>query len=313
MDNDGIGSELLPISVSLDVKDGQILCDFSGSSPQVKGPINNPYFATLASIYYTLKAVLDPSLPANSGFFKAISVHAPEGSSVNCAPPAPCLFRSDVAQRVVDVVLGALAKAIPERVVAAGNGATTGVYFLGHKHDGGYYAYIETLGGGMGASMYGDGPDGVQVHTTNTSNLPVEALELEYPILVDRYELVEDSGGPGKNRGGLGILRQYRILSDETKIRTKGDRAVLPPWGLEGGKPGGQSRSIRNVDTKHQNNLNIKEYSLILNTDETLRIITPGAGGYGDPEKRDKNKVLLDFEEGKISKRSALRDYGIKV
>ena len=305
MDSDGVVSEPLPISVTLEVADGEITCDFTGSSPQVRGPINLPYFATLASVYYTLKAVVDPSLPANSGFYRTVRVSAPEGTIVNCVAPAPCLFRSDTAQRVVDVVLGALAQVVPERVVAASNGAVSGVYFLGYREDGSYYAYIETLGGGMGASAHGDGADGVQVHTTNTSNLPVEALELEYPMLVERYELVSDSGGPGKHRGGVGLLRQYRVLTDGVRVRTKGDRNVLAPWGLSGGQPGGRSRVVRNPDTQDEQELTAKEYDLVLGAGETLRIVTPGAGGYGAPRERDRAAVHHDVREGKVSPRVA--------
>ncbi|MFQ5875077.1 MAG: hydantoinase B/oxoprolinase family protein [Dehalococcoidia bacterium] len=312
MDSDGFGSEPIPISLELTVTDGEITCDFTGSSLQVRGPINLPYYATLASVYYTLKAVLDPTLPANSGFYRTVRVLAPTGTIVNCVPPAPCLFRSDTAQRVVDVVLGALAQTVPERVVAASNGAVSGVYFLGYREDGRYYAYIETLGGGMGASAHGDGADGVQVHTTNTSNLPIEALELEHPMLVDRYELVPDSGGSGKYRGGLGILRQYRVLTNETRVRTKGGRNILAPWGLEGGQPGGRSRVVRNADTPQEQELNTMEYDLLLNAGETLRIVTPGAGGYGPPHERARAAVLRDVQEGKVTSQVAINAYRLR-
>ena len=273
------------------------------------GPINLPYYATLASIYYTLKAVLDPTLPANSGFYGRVRVTAPSGTIVNSLPPAPCLFRSDTTQRVVEVVLGALAQAVPERVAAASNGAVSSVYFLGYKEDGGYFAYIETLGGGMCASTHGDGADGVQVHTTNTSNLPVEALEMEYPMLVERYELVPDSGGPGKHRGGLGIVRRYRMMTDDTRIRTKGDRSVTAPWGLEGGMGGGRSRVVLNAGSDEERELNTKEYNIILKSGETLSIFTPGAGGYGAPHQRLPDALRRDVLEGKVSPQAAAQHY----
>jgi N-methylhydantoinase B len=309
MDNDGVHSEPVPISVALTVADGRVTCDFAGSAPQVRGPINLPYYATLAAVYYTLKAVVDPALPANSGFYRTVRVLAPEGTIVNCVSPAPCIFRSDTAQRVVEVVLGALAQAIPERVVAASNGAVSGVYFLGYREDGRYYAYIETLGGGMGASAHGDGADGVQVHTTNTSNLPVEALELEYPMLVERYELAPDSGGPGRHRGGLGIVRQYRVLTDDVRVRTKGDRNVIAPWGLQGGLCGGRCRVIRNAGTPQEEELSPKEYDVLLKAGETLRFVTPGAGGYGPPGERVQAAVLRDVKEGKLSYQRAVDVY----
>ena len=312
MDNDGSHSGPLAISVALTVADGGVSCDFSGSAPQVRGPINLPYYATLASVYYTLKAVVDPTLPANTGFYRTVRVSAPRGTIVNCVAPAACLFRSDTAQRVVDVVLGALAQAVPEKVVAASNGAVSGVYFLGYREDGNYYAYIETLGGGMGASTQGDGPDGVQVHITNTSNLPVEALELEYPMLVERYEFAPDSGGAGRHRGGLGIIRQYRVLTDDVRVRTKGDRNVIAPWGLQGGHSGGRSRVVRNVDTSHEQELTPKEYDLLLKAGETLLIVTPGAGGYGPPSERARSAVIRDVQEGKVSPEVATDVYGLR-
>ncbi|MDP6550305.1 MAG: hydantoinase B/oxoprolinase family protein [Dehalococcoidia bacterium] len=309
MDTDGIGSEPVPISVALTVGNDKLSCDFAGSAPQVRGPINLPYYATMAAVYYTLKAVVDPTLPANTGFYRTVRVSAPKGTIVNCAPPAPCLFRSDTAQRVVEVVLGALAQAAPERVVAASNGAVSGVYFLGYREDGSYYAYIETLGGGMGASTYGDGADGVQVHTTNTSNLPVEALELEYPMMVEQYELASDSGGPGRRRGGLGIVRQYRVLTDDIRVRTKGDRNLIAPWGLQGGLSGGRCRVARNPGTPEEQELTPKEYDLLLKAGEIICFVTPGAGGYGAPSERALADTLRDVREGKLSPQVAADVY----
>ncbi|HAK56291.1 MAG TPA: methylhydantoinase [Acidobacteria bacterium] len=311
MDGDGVDDDPVPITVAVTVAEGQITCDFAGSAPQVRGPINLPYYATMASVYYALKAVIDPTLPANSGFYRTIRVLAPEGTIVNCLPPSPCLFRSDTAQRIVEVVLGALAQVIPERVTAASNGAVSGVYFLGRRADDSYYAYIETLGGGMGAGAHNDGADGVQVHTTNTSNLPVEALELEYPMLVERYELAPDSGGPGRHRGGMGIVREYRMLAGDAQVRTKGDRDRTAPWGLAGGLSGGVSRVVRNADTADPTELRAKEYDLLLDAGETLRIVTPGAGGYGPPEERDHEAVLRDVREGKVSPAVAMDVYGL--
>mgnify|MGYP001185716270 CR=1 FL=1 len=311
MDGDGVDDSPIPIKVAVTIADGEVRCDFTGSAPQVRGPINLPYYATMASVYYALKAVIDPTLPANSGFYRTIQVLAPEGTIVNCLPPSPCLFRSDTAQRIVDVVLGALAEVIPDRVTAASNGAVSGVYFLGRRADDSYYAYIETLGGGMGAGANNDGADGVQVHTTNTSNLPVEALELEYPMLVERYELAPDSGGPGRHRGGMGIVREYRMLAGGVQVRTKGDRDRTAPWGLAGGHSGGMSRVVRNPDTDAPTELRAKEYDLLLDVGETIRIVTPGAGGYGPPKERDPDAVLRDVREGKVSAEVARDVYGL--
>jgi N-methylhydantoinase B len=166
--------------------------------------------ATRAVVQYAIKSVLDPTLPPNSGFTRAVEIIAPPGTIANSAPPGATMNRSDTAQRFVDVLYGALAKAVPDRVPAASNGAICGCQFFGPGRSGDYYAYLETIGGGMGARPTKDGLDGVQTHMSNTSNLPVEALETEYPLRVERYELIPDSGGMGTYRGGLGLRREYR-------------------------------------------------------------------------------------------------------
>ena len=188
-------------------------------------------------MYYALKAVLDPTVPANGGFYRAIEVTAPEGSIVNARPPAPVAWRTQTCQRIADVVLGALAQVVPERVPAAGNGANCAMVFSGtHPRTGALYVYLETLAGGAGATAGGDGPDAVQVHVTNTSNLPVEALESEYPLLVNEYALVEGSGGAGRHRGGLGLRRTIEVLDHDARFprhhraRAGGALGALRGW-----------------------------------------------------------------------------------
>jgi N-methylhydantoinase B len=203
MDDDGVTPEPIAIAVAITKRGDSLALDFSGSGPQCAGDINVVYFALLATVYYALKAALDPSIPANSGFYRAITVTAPEGSIVNARPPAPVAWRTQTCQRIADVVLGALAEVVPERVPAAGNGANCAMVFSGtDPKTGKLYVYLETLAGGAGATAVGDGMDAVQVHVTNTSNLPVESLESEYPLLVVEYALVDGSGGSGRHRGG---------------------------------------------------------------------------------------------------------------
>ena len=183
-------------------------------------------------MYYALKAALDPSIPANSGFYRAITVTAPEGSIVNARPPAPVAWRTQTCQRIADVVLGALAEVVPERVPAAGNGANCAMVFSGtDPKTGKLYVYLETLAGGAGATAVGDGMDAVQVHVTNTSNLPVESLESEYPLLVVEYALVEGSGGSGRHRGGLGLRRTIEILGHEARFLGTTERARIARGG----------------------------------------------------------------------------------
>jgi N-methylhydantoinase B len=170
-----------------------------------------------------------------------------------------------------------------------------------------YYTYLETLGGGFGARATKDGLDGVQVHVTNTSNLPVEALEHEYPLMVERYELVPDSGGPGKWRGGLGMHRQIKVMATETDYAYNGTRLRVPPWGLCGGKPGGRGALLVH---RHRGASPARES--LLRPAESLSVITPGAGGYGDPRERSRELVLRDLREGKISAQMAQEAYGLE-
>jgi N-methylhydantoinase B len=242
------------------------------------------YLALVATVYYALKALLDPSIPANGGFYRAIRVTAPEGSNVNARPPAAVAWRTQTCQRIADVVFGALAPALPERVIAATNGANSAWVFSGmNPRTRQYYVYLETLAGGSGARATKDGLDAVQVHVTNTSNLPVEALEMEYPLLVEEYGLVPESAGAGHHRGGMGLRRTIRVLGEEATFLGTLDRARIAPWGLAGGGPGGKGALVLNAGTPGERPLPPKLAGLRLEPGDTVTIVTPGAGGYGEP------------------------------
>jgi len=237
--------EPLPLRVKIEVKGDEMHLDFSGNPPQMRNPFNLTWTALLSTVYYAVKSLIDPTILPNAGLYRPIKVTAPKGSILNCQSPAAVRERTETCQRVVDLIYGALAPAIPERVTAAHNGANTGVHFFGlHPHTGQFFTYIETIGGGFGARATKDGLDGVQVHVTNTSNLPVECLESDYPLVVERYELVRDSGGPGKWRGGMAIHRQIKVVDGEIDFSADGTRQAVPPWGLFGGKPGAVGRVI---------------------------------------------------------------------
>jgi N-methylhydantoinase B len=298
MDDDGVGGSDLAICASVTIAPAGMRVDFSGSSPQVAGSINVVRSALLATVYYTAKLVLDPTLPANSGYFRLIDVEAPEGSLVQSSEPAPVLARSDTCQRIVDVLLGAFAQATPERVVAACNGAITGIEFNGRSAESGEFSYIETLGGGFGARPTSDGPDAVQAHMTNTSNLPIEVLESEFPLMVRRYALREGSGGDGEFRGGLGIVREIELRAPTAYYRSKGDRTRRGPWGLQGGGAGACTEFVLNPGTLQERTLGTKE-SIVLEQGDVVRISTPGGGGYGDPGHRTAQRRELDVLAGK--------------
>lgn len=302
MDDDGVGNDPLAIRVAIEVVGDRIRLDFTGTDPEAKGAINVVRTALLATVYFALKSALDPTIPPNSGYYRAIDVYAPAGTLVNPRPPAPVAGRTDTCQRVVDVVFGALARAVPEKIPAASNGAVTAIHLSGRNpRTDAYYVYPETLGGGMGARPTKDGLDGVHAGITNTSNLPIEALELEYPLRVERYALIPDSGGAGKFRGGLGLRRDIRILGHEATLSTHGDRQKFAPWGLMGGRPAQPASFVVNPDSEqHQVLDSAKVSDVLLQTGDVLSVQTAGGGGYGPPEERDPPARERDWREGKV-------------
>ena len=310
IDDDGFGAEDIPIVVEIQVS-GETLCiDFAGTAPQVKGNINNSWAGLQASVLFALKVLVDPHGPTNHGMLEPVTIRAPENSIVNASFPAATAGRSQTCQRIIDAILGALAEAVPDKVIAAGNGANLLIAFSGQPRDGRYYLYMETVGGGAGARAYKDGTDGVQVHTTNTSNLPIEALEREYPLMIERYELVADSGGAGTYRGGLGLRRDYRGVGHALAFSVHGERFKTRPWGLFGGAPGGTGQHRILYDDGRQVDLPAKTETMEVAADAVVSIITPGAGGYGPAAKRDPNLVAEDARGGKFSAEYLSRHYG---
>jgi N-methylhydantoinase B len=310
LDDDGMGITDIPIKVEIRVKGDEIWLDFAGSAPQVRGNMNNSFAGLQASALYALKVLVDPDGPTNHGMLDPVHIKAPGSSVVNSSFPAATAARAQTCQRVVDVILGALAKAVPKRVIGASNGANGVAAFSGVGPDGRYYLYMETLGGGAGARAYKDGTDGVQVHITNTSNLPIEALENEYPLMIERYELIEDSGGAGEWRGGMGLRRVYRGLDHAMTFSGQGERAVHPPWGIFGGKPGGRSKIEIVHDRGGRRKLAGKPSSLEVPAGAAVSIETPGAGGYGPPRRRAPEKLAEDLRSGKFSRAYMKKHYG---
>ena len=283
LDGDGVGATRIPIAVAVTIAQDCIELDFAGTGPQSPGDLNVVLLALQATVYYALKAILDPSIPANGGFYRAIEVKAPPGSIVNAHAPAAVGWRSQTCQRIADVVFGALAQALPDRVPAAGNGANTAWTFAGRDpRSGGYYVYLETIGGGSGAFPDQEGLDAVQVHITNTSNLPVECLEMEYPLLVEETSLAEATSGTGKLRGGLGIRRTIQVLGHEAQFFATLERAEIAPWGLAGGGPGGRASLVLNPGTDEEQHLPAKLWGYTLKPGDRVQLITRGGGGYGN-------------------------------
>jgi N-methylhydantoinase B len=312
MDDDGLPGQPVPIVCTVRKSGENLELDFAGSGPEARGAINLPDSAIKASVYYCVKAVLDPGLMPNQGIIDPIRISAPPGSIVNPRPPAAVAARAVTSNRLCGAVFGALFQALPpERVMASCNDSTSATSVSGyHPRRKATYVYPESMGGGAGAFADRDGMDAVHVHTVNSTNLPVEALELEYPLLLDEYCLVPDSGGAGRHRGGLGMARQIRILADNTVFSARSDAHIIPAPGVFGGKSSNVTRILRNPGTPQEEVLHSKASGLVLAAGETIRVETLGGGGYGDPADRDDALLATDLREEKISLAAAERDYG---
>jgi len=279
LDDDGFGDSPLNIAVEVTVDGNRAKVDFSGTDDQVESCVNAPIAVTYSAVYYVFRCLLPPAVPANHGAFYPLAIEAPEGSLVNAVYPAGVAAGNvETSQRIVDVLFGALAKALPGLIPAASQGTMNNLSF-GFKRPGGAEGtYYETIGGGMGASPEGDGSSGVHTHMTNTLNTPVEALELAYPVRIKEYGLRRGSGGSGKFSGGDGIIRSIEFLEDST-VSVLSDRRRTGPYGLNGGEPGlcGRNVLVRNckeIELPGKTSFDAKAGDIVT-------IKTPGGGGYG--------------------------------
>lgn len=292
----------LPLAVTVTVKGDSMALDFEAPD-QLRAGLNMTYTALLATAYYVVKSVVDPTILPNAGLARPLTITAREGSVLCCRHPAAVNGRVQTCQRVSDLILGALAQAVPERVTACSNSVCTVASFIGEsKRDGALWVYLETMGGGGGARAAKDGLDGIHVHTTNTSNLPVEALEIEYPLTLLRYELVEGSGGAGAFRGGMGLRRVYRA-DEDCRVRVDVSRVASRSWGLLGGGPGGHGGIECGPGVHFDRDL------AVLKAGQWFAVVSPGAGGYGPPEQRDPAAVARDLAEGVIDAATAKEVY----
>ena len=311
MDDDGVAAQDVLIKLTIRKTGQGLVFDFTGSDPQVPGNINLTANAVRSSVCYALKALLDPDMPNNEGVLQAFEIVAPVASIVNCRAPGSVALRANTCQRVVDIVLGAMSAVLPERIIASANGANTSMVFAGEDPStGSPYVYLETLGGGMGGRNDRDGKDGVQVHITNTSNLPVEAIEMEYPLRVEEYSLVVDSGGAGRWRGGLGLRRVIRPVGHVCEFSGAGERFRRGPPGIFGGEAGKAGAFMLLRADGSMENLPGKLTSLILHPGDAVAVETPGAGGYGSPKERSREKLAEDLCSGKFTRRCIENHYG---
>jgi N-methylhydantoinase B len=314
LDDDGRGTEDLPVVATVSVEGETVSVDFEGTAPQTAGPVNAVRAVTVSATYYAVRCVTDPEIPPNAGCYRPVTVRTPAGSIVDPEPPAAVVAGNlETSQRVTDAVLGAFAEADPERAVAAGQGTMNSVTFGGtDPRTDGPFTFYETQGGGFGGRAGADGMDGVHVHMSNTLNTPVEVLETAYPLRVRRYELREDTGGPGEFRGGLGLRRDVEVTA-EAEFSLVADRHRHAPYGLRGGEPGARGVAYRLADAADSDETARRlpgKTTGTLSPGEVLSIRTPGGGGYGDPSARDPAAVARDLRFGKVSGDHAREAYG---
>lgn len=312
LDNDGIDLDRpVKIAVAVTVRGSSMSFDFTGTSPQVRGPFNSVPASTMSAVYYAVRAISDPTVPNNGGCFRAIEATLPPGSLVNPRPPAPVSCRTATIKRIADTILGALVKALPDRMPAANSGTLLVMAFGGRDPETGRpFVASELAAGGMGARSQKDGIDVIETDVSNCMNIPVEALEMNFPLRIRRTGLWTDSAGAGKFRGGLGLEKVFEATMTEVTVSHRGERFCTVPWGLLGGRParGGCAFIVRKDGSREE--VPSKKMLTLYPGDQLCEYVAGGAG-YGDPLERDPELVLADVLDRKVSPEMAKACYGV--
>ena len=311
---DGLGKDPQPVilNVKVTVEDETVIVDWEGTSKQVPGGINPSFPFTKSCAYAALRSILDADIPNCEGFSRPITVRAPLGSLLNPKFPAPCGARGITGYRMIDCLFGALSSAVPDNVTADTTGGSTLPTISGYIN-GKAYVFCETFMGTWGGTSKHDGQEGVPHMGANQSNVSVEMIEQDYPIRINQYGLVPDTGGAGQYRGGLALMREYESLHDGALLNVRSDKRDFPPHGLFSGKNGKPSKNILNPDSKHKILPVLMTEVETLNRGDVFRHIMAGGGGYGDPLKRTPELVLKDVIEEKVTIAGAREDYGVVI
>jgi N-methylhydantoinase B len=312
LDSDGFSDEPVHLSARIDVDESGVRFDFTGCDLQRRAPVNSTYAMTFSACAYVLKCLMDPDIPTNDGLYRLVSLVAPEGTVVNCSHPAPVVGGWETHTRLVETIFKALSVGLPDLIPAGTKGMICHAGFGGNDPSTGeYYCFLETLAGGYGGRASSDGPDVVQVHGQNTENAPVEETEANYPVRILRYELVDDSEGAGRFRGGLGLRRDYLFPDSDATFTVLADRERWGPHGLWGGHAGAPSQYILNPDTENRS-LGSK-VTVPVHPGDVVSYRTSGGGGYGPPMERQPSAVLGDVRDGRVSVSRAREVYGVAI
>jgi N-methylhydantoinase B len=282
LDDDGNSSEPVVIKLRVDVSPEKLVFDFEGTSPQRRGNVNAVAPMAYSSVFYCIKILMDATLPPNAGVMRPVEVRIPKGSFLDAqSPAAVCAGNTEATQRVADTVLRVFAKFAPEKIAAASQGTMNLIGIGGRDpRTGKIYTYIETIGGGQGGRPMGPGMSAVHANMSNTLNTPIEALEISYPLRIERYELREGSAGEGKNPGGSGVVRALRAIGHDARVSLSSDRRKFGPYGLHGGGDGATGQNRMETSAGDHVKLPAKG-SLTLQSGDIVIIETPGGGGWG--------------------------------
>jgi N-methylhydantoinase B len=311
LDDDGVDPEPIPLHVKITIAGDRLVADLTGSAPQVKGGINSPIPFTKSAVYAAVRHLIGGEPPNNEGYFRPIEVVAPPGTIVNPVPPAAVAARGLTGFRLANALFGALAKVAPDRVFACEVGGDTGVSIGGYDAERRPFVFLEFLFGSWGGRPARDGVDANSSAVVNFSNNPVEVIEAEYPIAIERYGFLPDTGGPGRFRGGLALVREYRFLEAEGVLQLRTDRRRFLPYGLAGGHPGTPSANLLNPGGEARDLPG--KCTITVRRGDVFRHVLAGAGGWGDPLDRDPERVGRDVREEKIGAAYARQEYGVVV
>lgn len=311
---DGFGEspEPLAVAVTVTVSGDEIKIDFDGTSAQVPAGINCPIAMARSASYCAIRCIGERDMPNCEGYMRPITITAPSGSLLNPVLPAACGARGVMGYRVFDAIMAALAQIIPDKVIAGGEGGPS-LFSIGGYHDGRPFVLTEVLVGTWGARAGRDGVEGISNPAANLSNQPVELLEAELPLQVVRYGLVADSGGAGRQRGGLAFVREFRLRTDKAVLTVRSDRRDHPPYGLADAEPGAPSMNYLDRGNGEQLLATMPMEAIELKAGTTFRHVAAGGGGFGPALERAPQNVLEDVLDEKISLRSAREKYGVVI
>ena len=315
LDFDGFSDQVVNLKVEITVKGETVYFDFDGCDPQRRAPVNSTKAMTFSACAYALRALMAADMPVNHGFYQHIKMNAKPGTVVHALHPAPVVGGWETQVRVNDMLFRAFAPGMPEKIASSTKAMMAQMGFgIIDRENGEYHCNYEALAGGYGARATSDGPDAVRQHGQNTENAPVEEVESHFPIRISRLSLIEDSEGPGKFRGGLGMRRDYHFPDDPATFTVLSDRDIAGPKGIFGGMDGRKAFYILNPDEQTEQVTELSSKCVVeLKPGDTVSFQTPGGGGYGSPFERDPNAVLLDVVGGKINIQRAHDLYGVVI